>query len=80
MIDVEVTGDRWSNCLKKSCILEHDKFGVVSVIAWVGISYDCSTDIYVVRNGSMTGVQYRDEMLAPIVRPYACAIVDIVGW
>ena len=27
-----------------------------------------------IRNGSLTGVRYRDEILAPIVRPFASAI------
>lgn len=38
-----------------------------------GISYDGSTDLYVIRNGSLTGIRYRD---APMVRLYAGAIGD----
>jgi transposase len=41
-----------------------------------GISNDGSTDLYVIRNGSLTGIIYRDEILAPIVRLYAGAIGD----
>jgi hypothetical protein len=41
-------------------------------MVWGGISYDGSTDLYVIRNGSLTG----DEILAPIVRLYAGAIGD----
>jgi hypothetical protein len=39
----------------------------VSVMVWGGISYDGSTDLYVIRNGSLTGIRYCDEILAPIV-------------
>jgi transposase len=45
-------------------------------MVWVGISYDGSTDLYVIRNGSLIGIRYRDEILAPIVRLYAGAIGD----
>jgi hypothetical protein len=37
-------------------------------MVWGGISYDGSTDLYVIRNGSLTGIRYRDEILAPIIR------------
>ncbi|XP_062611745.1 uncharacterized protein LOC134273568 [Saccostrea cucullata] len=57
--------ERYKDC----CITEHDRFGCGSVMVWAGISYDGSTDLYVIRNGSLTGVCYRDEILAPIVRP-----------
>jgi hypothetical protein len=40
------------------------------------ISYDGSTDLYGIRNGSLTCIRYRDEILAPIVRLYAGAIGD----
>ena len=46
-------------------------------MVWGGISYDGSTDLYVIRNGSLTGIRYRDEILAPIVRLYAGAIGDV---
>jgi transposase len=45
-------------------------------MVWGGISYDGSTDLYVIRNGSLTGIRYCDEILAPIVRHYADAIGD----
>jgi hypothetical protein len=45
-------------------------------MVWGGISYDGSTDLYVIRNGSLTGIRYRDEILAPIVKLYAGAIAD----
>jgi hypothetical protein len=55
---------------------EHDRFGGGSVMVCGGISNDGSTDLYVIRNGSLTGIIYRDEILAPIVRLYAGAIGD----
>jgi hypothetical protein len=45
-------------------------------MVWGDISYDGSTDLYVIRNGSLTCIRYRDEILAPIVRLYAGAIGD----
>jgi hypothetical protein len=48
-----------------------------SVMVWGGISYDGSTDLYVIRNGPLTGIIYRDEILVPIVRLYAGAIGDV---
>ena len=64
--------ERFKNC----CVAEHDRFGGGSVMVWGGISYDGSTDLYVIRNGSLTGIRYRDEILAPIIRLYAGAIDD----
>jgi hypothetical protein len=61
--------ERFKNC----CVAEHDRFDGGSVMVWGGISYDSSTDLYVIRNGSLTGIRYRDEILAPIVRFYAGA-------
>jgi hypothetical protein len=45
-------------------------------MVWSDISYNCSTDLYVIRNGSLTGIQYRDEILTPIVSLYVGAIGD----
>jgi len=62
--------ERFKDC----CVAEHDRFGGGSVMVWAGISYDGCTDLYVIRNGTLTGIRYRDEILAPIVRPFAGAI------
>ena len=55
------------------CVAEHDRYGGGSVLVWSGISLDGRTDLYVIRNGALTGVRYRDEVLDPVVRPYAGA-------
>lgn len=65
-------GERFSDC----CIAEHDRFGGGSVMAWGGISYDGRTDLYVINNGTLTGLRYRDEILERFVLPYAGAIGD----
>ena len=41
---------------------------------WAGISMQGKTDLHVFQNGTVTGVRYRDEVLHPIVRPWAGAI------
>jgi hypothetical protein len=41
--------ERFKNC----CVAEHDRFGEGSLMVWGGISYDGSTDLYVIRNGSI---------------------------
>ena len=53
-------------------MIEHDRFGGVSAV-WAGIAYDGRTDLYVIRNGTLTGVRYRDEIFNPKVRPFAGA-------
>ena len=50
-------------------MVEHDRFGGGSVLVWAGISYDGDKDLYILRNGALTDVRYRD----PIVRPYVGA-------
>lgn len=63
-------GERYADC----CIAQHDRFGGGSVMVWAGISIDYHTDLYVIDNGSLTAVRYRDEILHPIVRPIAGAV------
>ena len=55
-------------------IQEHDSFGGPSVLVWGEVSYDGSTDLYIIQNGALTGVRYRDEILDALVRPYAGAV------
>lgn len=64
--------ERYANCN----VVEHDRFGGGSIMVWGGISLDGSTDLYVIRNGSLNALRYRDEILDPIVRPFAGAIGD----
>ncbi|GFX78506.1 transposable element Tcb2 transposase [Trichonephila clavipes] len=41
-----------------------------------GISIDGRTDLYIIRDVPLTARRYRDEILRPIVVPYAAAIKD----
>ncbi|GFT83080.1 transposable element Tcb2 transposase [Trichonephila clavipes] len=40
------------------------------------ISIDGRTDLYIIRDGPLTARRYRDEILRPIVVPYAAVIGD----
>ncbi|MCJ8746846.1 hypothetical protein PDJAM_G00146480 [Pangasius djambal] len=53
---------------------QHDRFGGGSVMVWGGISMEEHTDLYRLDNGTLTAIRYRDEILGPIVRPYAGAV------
>ena len=64
-------GELYADC----CVAEHDRFGGGSVMVWGGISMTGKTDLHVIA-GNLTAIRYRDEVLDPIVRPYACAIGD----
>ena len=55
-------------------VAQHDRYGGGSIMIWGGISMQDKTDLHVFQNGTLTGVRYRDEILHPIVRPYAGAI------
>ena len=63
-------GQRYAACN----IVQHDRFGGGSVMVWGGISMEGRTDLYWLENGSLTAIRYRDEILEPIVRPYAGAV------
>ena len=39
-----------------------------------GISMEGRTDLHRLENGSLTAIRYRDEILEPMVRPYAGAV------
>jgi hypothetical protein len=47
-----------------------DKFGGGSLIVWGGISFNGYTQLVIVRNGSMTGAGYRDDIIVLHVQPY----------
>jgi transposase len=57
-------------------VRERSHYGGGGVLIWAGISIGGRTDLYVLRNGSLTGLRYRDEILRPIVMPYAVAVGD----
>ncbi|GFX75337.1 transposable element Tcb2 transposase [Trichonephila clavipes] len=49
---------------------------VSDLLVYGGISIDGRTDLYIIRDGPLTARRYRDEILRPIVVPYAAAIGD----
>ncbi|GFV92656.1 transposable element Tcb2 transposase [Trichonephila clavipes] len=55
---------------------ESVRFGGGGVLVYGGISIDGPTDLYIIRDGPLTALRYRDEILRPIVVPYAAAIGD----
>uniref|UniRef100_A0A8C7RN94 Transposase Tc1-like domain-containing protein n=1 Tax=Oncorhynchus mykiss TaxID=8022 RepID=A0A8C7RN94_ONCMY len=55
-------------------ILQHDRFGSGSVMVWGGISLGGHTALHVLARGRLTAIRYRDEILRPLVRPYAGAV------
>ena len=63
-------GERSASC----SILQHDRFGGGSAMVWGGISLGGRTALHVLARGSLTANRYRDEILRPLVRPYAGAV------
>ncbi|GFU58678.1 transposable element Tcb2 transposase [Trichonephila clavipes] len=45
-------------------------------MVWGGISIGGGTDLHIIRNGTLTGRRFADEILRPQVIPYAGAIGD----
>ena len=43
-------------------------------MVWGGISMEGRTGLYRLENGSLTAIRYQDEILGPMVRPYAGAV------
>ncbi|GFY24112.1 transposable element Tcb2 transposase [Trichonephila clavipes] len=56
-------------------VLESVRFGSGEVV-YSGISIDGRTDLYIIRDGPLTARRYRDEILRPILVPYAAGIRD----
>ncbi|GFU51450.1 transposable element Tcb2 transposase [Trichonephila clavipes] len=69
---VEVPGSRNNPAF----VHESVRFGGGGVLVYGGISIDGRTDLYIIRDGSLTARRYRDEIIRPIVVPYAAAIGD----
>ncbi|GFU49484.1 transposable element Tcb1 transposase [Trichonephila clavipes] len=59
-------------------ITEHHAFRGGSIMVWAGISLGYRTDLYIFKRVSVTAVRYRDEVLEPIVRLYAAAVVVLL--
>ncbi|GFX63968.1 transposable element Tcb1 transposase [Trichonephila clavipes] len=55
---------------------ENVRFGGGGVLVYGGISIDGRTDLYIIRDGPLNARRYRDEILRPIIIPYAAAIGD----
>ncbi|KAI4872514.1 hypothetical protein NFI96_009770, partial [Prochilodus magdalenae] len=43
-------------------------------MVWGGISLEGRTDLYRLDNGTLTAIRYQDEILGPVVSPYAGAV------
>ncbi|KAI4888054.1 hypothetical protein NFI96_003401 [Prochilodus magdalenae] len=65
---------RRGECYAACNIIQHDWFGGGSVMVWGGISLEGRTDLYRLDNGTLTAIRHRDEILGPVVRPYAGAV------
>ncbi|KAI4878144.1 hypothetical protein NFI96_028402, partial [Prochilodus magdalenae] len=61
-------------CYAACNIIQHDWFGGGSVTVWGGISLEGHTDLYRLDNGTLTAIRYQNEILGPLVRPYAGAV------
>jgi len=63
--------------LADACISETDRYGGgASVMVWGGISGCYRTDLAVIQ-GNLTGVRYRDQILAQHVQPFMTAHQDV---
>ena len=45
-------------------------------MVWAGISIGGRTDLHVFQRGAINAITYRDDIILPIVRPYAGAVGD----
>jgi len=59
--------------LNEECVQQREQFGGGSVMIWAGISEDGKTDL-VVLEGGVTADVYINEILRPVVVPYAAAV------
>ncbi len=61
-----------------SNIVKYDRYGGVSMVVWDGICPDGQTNLVVIDGGALTAVRYRDEVLEPVIRPFAGALGQVV--
>jgi len=54
-------------------VTHHDCYWGGTIVIGGVISMQAKNDLHIYQNGTVTGVKYQDEMLQPIVRPYAGA-------
>ncbi|GFT75972.1 transposable element Tcb2 transposase [Trichonephila clavipes] len=57
-------------------VRERSQYRRAGWMVWGGISIGGRTDLHIIRNGTLTGRRYADEILLPHVIPYAGAIGD----
>ncbi|GFW55713.1 transposable element Tcb2 transposase [Trichonephila clavipes] len=57
-------------------VRERSQYRKAGWMVWGGISIGGRTDLHIIRNGTLTGRRYADEILRPHVIPYAGAIGD----
>ncbi|GFW96134.1 transposable element Tcb2 transposase [Trichonephila clavipes] len=55
-------------------VRERSQYRRAGWMVWGGISIGGRTDLHIIRNGTLTGRRYADEILRPHVIPYAGAI------
>ncbi|GFW55916.1 transposable element Tcb2 transposase [Trichonephila clavipes] len=57
-------------------VRERSQYRRAGWMVWCGISIGGRTDLHIIRNGTLTGRRYANEILRPHVIPYAGAIGD----
>lgn len=65
-------GERFAACN----VVQVDAFGGGSIMVWAGICLGSRTDLHIFQQGGITLIRYRDEILEPVVRPFAGAVGD----
>ncbi|GFW60144.1 transposable element Tcb2 transposase [Trichonephila clavipes] len=64
--------NEWSNLI----FSDESRFLFIQIIGVFSTGGIWHTDLYIIREGPLTARRYRDEILRPIVVPYAAAIGD----
>ncbi|GFV76694.1 transposable element Tcb1 transposase [Trichonephila clavipes] len=64
------------NRINPAFVRERSQYRRAGWKVWGGISIGGRTDLHIIRNGTLTGRKYADEILRPHVIPYAGAIGD----